>query len=110
MKKMIVVLSLIVMVASLLVAFTPKAPPMQNLHGILQWSKNNVICGHPDYVNLPVMDKYYLTGKGFPTAGQFKGCTIDGYGTVSILEGCYIFKVADYHISCPDAFSKFPSQ
>jgi hypothetical protein len=110
MKKTIVILSLIVMVASLLVAFTPKPPQFQTLHGILQWSKNNLICGYPDYVNLPVMDKYYIAGKGFPTTGQFKGCTLDAHGTVSIIEGCYIFTVADYHISCPATPNNFPGQ
>ena len=111
MKKTIVLLSLVVLIAALLMAFSVQVPlPIQTIQGKLQWNNHNGICGFPDYVSLPVMDNYYLTGKGFPTQGQFEGCTIYGQGTLSTIEGCKIFTVTDSKISCSKKLSILPSR
>ena len=108
MKKTIVLLSLIVLIAALLVAFTP--PPsaiIVTLHGILHWNQT-AACGYPDFVTNPVMDDYYLTGKGFPTWGQYDGCRIDARGFMSTRNGCYVFSVVESQISCPNNLEKLP--
>lgn len=97
MKRKIVALVLLIAIATLLSAAANR--PIERLDGILHW-KPSIICGVPDYVSLPVMDKVYLTGNFKPTHGVAEGCTIHAFGSPYMIEGCRLFAVARYTIDC----------
>lgn len=97
MKRTIAVIIFVVVIASMLSAAGIR--PIQPLQGILQWERANV-CGVSDYVSLPVMDKVYLTGNFKPTHGLFEGCTLKAVGSPYTLEGCKLFAVDQYTITC----------
>ena len=101
--KKITVIILVVVVASLLSAYTPvpnPVPPLiQRISGTLGFSRNTV-CMIQDFVSLPVMDNVYLRGNGFPTTGQFRGCWIDAMGSYTSIGTCKVFQVTSARISC----------
>ncbi len=104
MKNSMIILISIVLIASPLVSFRTMIkppPPFQILHGNLRWAESYV-CGSHDYINHKIMGKVYLTGKGFPSEGQFLGCIIDAHGWYYTNNGCNLFEITDYKLVCGD--------
>jgi len=97
--KKIILLSLVILVAALLIASHPMPPPTQQISGTLRWTRSST-CMLQDYVALPVMENIYLRGWGFPTQGQFQGCSIHATGTYLNIGSCKVFQVTSSVITC----------
>jgi len=99
MKKSILMIVLIFLLASTLTAASPR--PRDTLQGILQWQRNSV-CGVSDYVSTHAMTNVYLTGKFTPTQGLLQGCTILATGAYHLSGHCDFFMVDSYTLNCTD--------
>ncbi len=99
MKKSIVLIVLMVILASTLTASYPA--PRHTLQGTLMWARNSV-CGVSDYVSTHAMTNVYLTGKFNPTLGVLQGCSILATGRYHLSGHCDFFMVESYTVSCKD--------
>ncbi len=99
MKKLVVIVLVVLLTIVSLAANNVPGPGPLTVKGTLRYGRNN-ICSISDYIALPVMDNLYLTGKGFPTQGQYNGCQIRANGYLVAAKPCRIFMVTDSSLMC----------
>lgn len=97
MKKPILIIVLLVVIACMLSAASPR--PRDTLMGTLQW-QHNTICGVSDYVFTHAMTNIYLAGRFTPTEGLLQGCTILATGVYHLNGHCDFFMVDSYTVTC----------